>query len=175
MIFRKTAIEGVWEALPEPVYDNRGCFARIACDKEFADNGLLGGFTQCSFSWNKQKGTLRGMHFQIEPYGEHKLVRCTHGAIYDVVVDLRPDSPTYRKWHGQELTHENRIGMYLSPGIAHGFITLKPDTEVLYMMREPYQPGAGSGVNWADPAFNIQWPLEPVCISERDANYPFLN
>lgn len=174
MLFKKTPIEGVWEVHPQPVEDERGSFARLACDREFEENGLMANFSQCSFSWNPHKGTLRGMHFQADPYGEHKLVRCTRGAIYDVVVDLRKDSPTYAKWYGCELTASNRISMYLTPGIAHGFITLEPDTEVLYMMREPYQPGAGRGVNWADPKFGIVWPMTPVRISERDANYSFI-
>lgn len=174
MVFRKIFIAGVWEVEPQPIEDERGSFARIACNEEFEKNGLPANFSQSSFSWNRLAGTLRGMHFQKKPYGEHKLVRCTRGAIYDVVVDLRPDSPNYRQWHGRELTAKNRIAMYLSPGIAHGFITLEPDTEVLYMMREPYQPGYDAGVNWADPAFGIKWPLQPVCMSARDANYPFL-
>lgn len=174
MIFTKTDIAGVWEVRPEPVEDERGCFARIACDMEFARHGLKGGFCQSSFSWNREKGTLRGMHYQREPFGEHKLVRCTRGSIFDVVVDIRPDSPTFKRWHGCRLTDRNRLALYLSPGIAHGFITLEPETEVLYMMREAYKPGAGAGVNWRDPAFGIEWPLQPVCISQRDADYPLL-
>lgn len=172
MVVNKCPIEGVWQISPEPIEDQRGCFARTVCIEELATYGIKAHFAQCSFSLNHLAGTLRGMHFQKEPFGEHKLIRCTRGAIFDVVVDLRPESSTHKRWYGVELTEQNHMAIYLSPGIAHGYITLCDATEVLYMMVEPYKPGASSGVNWQDPAFGIDWPILPVCISAKDANYP---
>lgn len=175
MIFLKTKIPGVYEIQPELLSDERGSFARLSCNEEFIKNGLLAEFSQCSMSWNPRRHTLRGMHFQANPYGEHKLVRCTRGRIWDVALDLRPDSPTRYQWHGQELSESNRIGLYIPPGVAHGFLTLEADCEVLYLMHEPYQPGYGRGVRWNDPCFNLAWPAEPECISDRDANWRFIN
>ena len=174
MIFTSTALAGVWEVRPELVEDERGAFARVSCNEEFAAHGLPAAWSQCSLSWNPRSGTLRGMHYQAEPYGEHKLVRCTRGRIFDVAVDLRQDSPTRFGWHGLELSAINRAALYIPPGVAHGFLTLEDESEVFYQIREPYQPGYGRGVRWDDPAFGIAWPRNPVCISYRDASYPLM-
>lgn len=175
MIFKATPLAGVWEVWPELMEDERGAFARTSCAEEFSSHGLPADWSQCSISWNVKKHTLRGMHYQAAPYGEHKLVRCTMGRIVDVALDLRPDSPTLHQWHALELTAENRTALYIPPGVAHGFLTLEDGCEVYYQIREPYQPGAGRGVRWNDPAFGIQWPANPVCISERDAGYDLIN
>lgn len=174
MIFTPTPLEGVWEIRPELKEDERGAFARISCNQEFASHGLLAAWSQCSISWNPRPGTLRGMHYQAEPYGEHKLVRCTMGRIFDVAVDLRKGSPTLFGWHGLELSSSNRAALYIPPGVAHGFLTLEAGSEVFYQIREPYRPGYGRGVRWNDPAFGIVWPQQPVCMADRDAGYPLM-
>ena len=174
MIFTSTPLAGVWEIRPELKEDERGAFARVSCNEEFAAHGLSAAWSQCSISWNPRSGTLRGMHYQRAPYGEHKLVRCTMGRIFDVAVDLRQDSPTRFGWHGLELSSQNRVALYIPPGVAHGFLTLEDDSEVFYQIREPYQPGYGRGVRWNDPALNITWPRKPVCMSDRDASYPLI-
>lgn len=172
MIVEPTALPGVFVITPELLADERGAFARTYCAEEFRANGLNPQVAQCSVSFNPTAGTLRGMHYQVEPYGEVKLVRCTMGAIYDVVVDLRPESPTYCRWVGAELTAVNRQSLYIPRGLAHGFVTLVEQTEVLYQISVPFQPGAGAGVRWDDPAFGIVWPFAPRLMSERDATYP---
>ena len=171
VIFTPTPLAGVWEIRPELLEDERGAFARTSCNEEFAARGLPAEWSQCSVSWNPRRGTLRGMHYQETPYGEHKLVRCTMGRIFDVAVDLRAGSPTRFAWHGLELSARNRAALYIPPGVAHGFLTLEDDCEVSYQIREPYRPGYARGVRWSDPAFGIQWPERPVCMSERDAGY----
>lgn len=155
----------------EPHPDERGLFARIWCVDELRAHGLDPRIVQSSISYNKQKGTLRGMHYQAEPHEETKSVRCTAGAIYDVAVDLRRSSETYRRWTAVELTAANRRTLYVPRGVAHGFITLTDDAEVLYQMGVAYVPGAARGVRWDDPAFGIEWPMEPRVISERDRTF----
>lgn len=175
MIFTPAILEGVWEIYPEMLCDERGAFARTSCDEEFAKNGLIAGWTQCSISVNPRKGTLRGIHFQKAPHGEHKLVRCTRGRIFDVAVDLRPDSPTYCAWHALELSADNHAALYIPPGVGHGFLTLEDDSEVFYQIHERFQPGCASGVRWNDPSFGINWPRDPICISTRDASYTLVS
>jgi dTDP-4-dehydrorhamnose 3,5-epimerase len=152
--------------------DERGFFARSFCQREFKEHGLNPNLAQCNISYNRAKGTLRGMHFQAAPYREAKLVRCTQGAIHDVIVDIRPDSPTYRGYFAIDLTAEAQNALYVPEGFAHGFLTLEPDTYVFYQMSEFYAPGYGRGFRWNDPAFQIEWPAAVDVISERDAHYP---
>jgi dTDP-4-dehydrorhamnose 3,5-epimerase len=172
MIFSETAIPGVWTLDLERREDSRGFFARTYCEHEFASHGLLTRFVQCNISSNTRRGTLRGMHFQREPRPEVKLVRCTRGAVYDVVVDLRPESPAYCRWMAVELTAENRRALYIPAGIAHGFQTLVDDTELYYHMGEFYDPALAAGVRWNDPAFAIDWPIADPILSDKDTAYP---
>ena len=172
MTFRETKISGVFEVQIEPRNDERGFFARTWCQKEFRDQGLNSGLVQCSVSYNARKGTLRGMHYQAEPFPETKVVRCTRGAIYDVVLDLRPQSPTFKSWIAVVLTAENRDMVYVPEGCAHGFLTLEDRSEVFYQMSDFYSPESARGVRWNDPAFGISWPAEAEVISERDRTYP---
>lgn len=172
MIFHETQLSGVYLIEPERVQDERGFFARVYCEEEFGAKGLHTSFVQCNVSYNQHRGTLRGMHYQADPYGEIKLVRCTMGAIYDVLLDLRPESPTYCQWIAEELSAENRKMFYVPTGIAHGFQTLVDDTEVFYMMGEFYHPQSASGVRWDDPTFAIEWPaVERRIISGKDQAY----
>ena len=157
---------------PELHADERGAFARTYCADELRANGLDPRISQCSTSFNRQAGTLRGLHYQRQPHAEVKLVRCTTGAIFDVAVDLRPGSPTYCRWVGIELTAENRRALYVPEGCAHGFLTLVDGSEVFYQISSPYVAEAGTGVRWDDPAFGVQWPSTPIVIAERDAGYP---
>lgn len=172
MIVEPTTLPGVYVLTPELLTDERGAFARTYSDEEFRARGLDPRIAQCSISVNPTAGTLRGMHHQVEPYGEVKLVRCTMGAIHDVVVDLRPESPTYCRWIAVELTAGNRRALYVPKGLAHGFLTLVDHSEVLYQMSVPHRPDAAAGVRWNDPAFGIAWPFPPARIAERDATYP---
>lgn len=172
MIFTPTPLPGVFVVEPEQKPDERGFFARTWCADEFTRAGLNPALAQCSVSYNHKAGTLRGMHWQAAPHGECKLVRCTSGAIYDVALDLRPDSPAYLKWHAAELSAANRHAYYLPEGIAHGFITLADGAEVLYQISAPQQPQAARGARWNDPAFGIRWPREVSVISSRDRDYP---
>ena len=172
MIFRETKLEGVLEVQVELQADARGFFGRTWCQKEFEDNGLDPTLVQCSISFNARKGTLRGIHYQAEPYAETKLVRCTKGAIYDVVVDLRLDSPTFKKWIAAVLTDSNHHMLYVPEGCGHAFLTLQDDTEVFYQMSQFYNPESARGVRWDDPAFGIVWPEKVEVISERDRTYP---
>lgn len=174
MRFTETSLAGVWVIELELLGDERGWFARTFDEHEFRSRGLDGDVAQCNASFNARRDTLRGMHFQAPPYGESKLVRCVRGAIFDVAVDLRPDSSTYCSWYGLELSAENRRALYMPAGLAHGFQTLAEDSEVLYQMGAPYEPASARGVRWDDPAFAIRWP-EPSgerLISERDSTYP---
>jgi dTDP-4-dehydrorhamnose 3,5-epimerase len=169
-----TPLPGVWAIELERHGDERGWFARTFDRDEFRARGLNPDVVQCNASFNSLRDTLRGMHYQAEPHGEPKLVRCVRGAIFDVAVDLRPDSPTYCRWHGVELTSENGLALYIPAGLAHGFQTLSDDCEVLYQMGHHYVPDAARGVRYDDPAFGIEWP-EPCVerlVSERDASYP---
>jgi dTDP-4-dehydrorhamnose 3,5-epimerase len=175
MIFRETALKGAYEIDLEVHADERGSFARSYCWREFQEHGLDPRIVQCNVSHNGKRGTLRGMHYQAEPNAENKLVRCARGAIYDVIIDLRPESPTYCNWIGVELRArpgQPSTMLYIPHGFAHGFQTLEDDSEVFYQMSEFYAPAAGRGVRWDDPVFRIEWP-EPVrVISERDRTYP---
>lgn len=175
MIFTPTQLNGAFLIEPERISDERGHFARTFDVLEFAGHGLDATIAQCSTSFNPRTGTLRGLHYQAAPHEEAKLVRCTRGAIYDVALDLRPDSPTYLGWHAAELSADNGIGFFIPAGCAHGFQTLAPDSEVLYQISVAYEPGAGRGVRWDDAAFGIAWPEPPPegrTISTRDAQYP---
>lgn len=168
MKFIETALKGAFLIDPELLKDERGFFARTWCRKEFEQHGLNSDWVQCNISYNKRKGTLRGMHYQIVPYAEAKLVRCTMGAIYDVIIDLRPDSATYCQWISAELSAENRKMIYIPQGFAHGFQTLLDSTEVFYQMSEFFAPGYARSVRWNDPQFKIRWPETERTISEKD-------
>jgi dTDP-4-dehydrorhamnose 3,5-epimerase len=168
----QTELQGAWLVDPVPARDERGSFSRLFCAREFADRGLETQFVQHSVSRSHSRGTLRGLHFQQEPHAEIKLVCCQKGAICDVIVDLRPDSPTFRRWQAFELNAENRRLLYVPKGFAHGFQTLRDDVEVLYMISAFYTPEAASGIRYDDPAFAITWPLPPAAMSERDRAWP---
>lgn len=172
MIFRETKLPGVIELRLEIKSDERGFFARTWCRNEFERHGLDPQLVQCSLSFSTLKGTLRGMHYQAAPHAETKLVRCTHGSAYDVLVDLRPQSPTFKNWVALILSAENRNMVYVPHGCAHGFLTLEDKTEVFYQMSQFYDAGSARGVRWDDPAFGIAWPAEVEVISERDRTYP---
>jgi dTDP-4-dehydrorhamnose 3,5-epimerase len=172
MIFTHTAIAGAYIIDPERLEDERGFFARVWCRREFKAQGLNPGLVQCSISFNRKRGTLRGMHYQAPPHAEAKLVRSTSGAIFDVIVDLRPESKTFRQWFSVELSADNRRMLYIPEGMAHGFLTLRDDTEVFYQMSEYYAAEFTRGVRWNDPAFGIRWPANVAVMSERDRNYP---
>ena len=173
MIFAETKLGGAFLVDLERREDERGFFARTWCADEFADHGLVNEVVQANVSWNAQQGTLRGMHFQEPPHAETKLVRCTRGAIYDVIVDLRPDSETYKHWLGVELTDENRRALFVPERFAHGYQTLVPDSEVVYQVSAAYAPDAEGGVRWDDPAFGIEWP-DPgnALLSDKDRSWP---
>lgn len=171
MVFVETALPGVWLVTPDLVEDVRGFFARAWCEREFAAAGLNERWVQCSISFNKKRGTLRGLHYQRAPHQETKLVRCTMGALHDVVVDLRPQSPTFKKHVTVELSAGNRKALYIPGGCAHGFQTLQDDTEVLYHMSEFHAPDHAAGVRWNDPAFAIAWPDGNPILSERDGSF----
>lgn len=172
MRFVPTDIGGVVVVEAEPVTDERGAFARLHCPDEFAAAGHPFVPAQTSLSRNTAALTLRGMHFQAEPHAETKLVRVTRGRAFDVALDLRPDSPTHRRWVAVELSADNARAVLIPEGVAHGFLTLEPDTDVVYQIAPRHQPGQGLGVRWNDPAFAIAWPAAPKVISPRDAAYP---
>jgi dTDP-4-dehydrorhamnose 3,5-epimerase len=172
MTFHETKLPGVFEIHLEPQFDERGLFARSWCQKEFEEHGLNPRLVQCNVSFNVKKGTLRGMHYQEAPSAETKLVRCTQGAIYDVALDLRPNSPTFKDWVATVLNGVNRRMLYIPEGCAHGFLTLEHETEVFYQMSEFYHPEAARGVRWDDPLFHINWPTQIEVISQRDRTYP---
>lgn len=172
MRFTETGLAGAYVIEVEPVTDARGFFARTFCAGEFAERGLATVFVQCNVSGNPIKGTLRGMHFQAAPHAEDKLVRCTRGAIYDVMLDLRPESSTFKQWRGYELSAENHRTVYIPQGFAHGFVTLTADVEIFYQMSQNYHPEAARGVRWNDPAFGIEWPVTAPRVAERDNSYP---
>ncbi len=171
MIFRELEIAGVFLISLEKKEDDRGFFARSFCKKEFAAAGLCTEFVQGNLSFNKKRGTLRGMHYQREPYGEVKVVSCVSGAIYDVVLDIRQESKTFGKWLSIELTMGNRNMLYIPKGIAHGFQTLQDDTTVYYQMGEFYVPAAAAGIKFDDMRFNIKWPLDDKIVSDKDMSY----
>jgi dTDP-4-dehydrorhamnose 3,5-epimerase len=172
MIFTETDLAGAFLVELEKREDERGFFARSWCQKEFSDHGLNARLVQCNISFNKRKGTLRGLHYQAAPHEEAKLVRCTRGALYDVIVDLRPKSPTFKRHFALELTPDNYRMLFIPEGFAHGFQTLEDDTEIFYQMSELFVPGYGRGVRWNDPAFGITWPITPPILNERDGTYP---
>jgi dTDP-4-dehydrorhamnose 3,5-epimerase len=172
MIFVETMLKGAFFIEIEKREDHRGFFARSWCRKEFEEHGLSTLPVQANVSFSAQKGTLRGMHYQMAPFEESKLVRCTRGAIYDVIIDLRPDSPTYKKWIGVELTSDNYKMLYVPEKFAHGFQTLEDNTEASYQVSQFYSPGSERCIRWNDPTFNIQWPLEVQVISDKDKNCP---
>ena len=174
MKFEETKLPGVVEILLERNCDERGFFARSWCQREFREHGLNPDIVQCNLSFNTHKGTLRGIHYQAAPYPEAKLVRCTAGGIYDVVVDLRPQSAKFKEWVGVTLTGANRHMLYVPEGCGHGFLTLEENTEVFYQMSEFYHSELARGVRWNDPALNIVWPAAVEVISERDRTYPNL-
>jgi dTDP-4-dehydrorhamnose 3,5-epimerase len=175
MIFTATPLAGAYVIELEQLTDERGFFARSYCAQEFAARGLGPELRQCSVSFNARKGTLRGMHQQGPPHEEHKLVRCTSGSIFDVIVDIRASSPTCRRWFATELSAANRRALFVPPGFAHGFLSLTDDTEVYYMISVAHAPESSRGFRWNDPAFAIEWPLPPSVISARDAAYPLLD
>lgn len=168
------SLAGVYVVDLARIEDERGFFARSFCQREFAAHGLNPRLAQSNVSFNRTRGTLRGMHYQIAPHAEAKLVRCTQGAIWDVVIDLRRESPTYRRWVGVELSAETRRALYVPEGFAHGFQTLMDDSEILYLMSEFYDPDSARGVRWDDPAIGIDWPIAKPVISDRDRSYPLL-
>jgi dTDP-4-dehydrorhamnose 3,5-epimerase len=171
LAFHPTPLHGVFEVRPQFKSDERGFFARTWCRQEFEDAGLDPALVQCSISFNRRKGTLRGMHYQAAPYAESKLVRCTMGAIYDVILDLRIESPTFKQWTALVLAATNRHMAYVPEGCAHGFLTLEDDTEVFYQMSEFYDAESARGIRWNDPAFRIDWPVPVEVLSERDRTY----
>lgn len=174
MRFVPASLEGAFIVEPELLEDERGCFARSFCRDEFLAHGLDPAVIQCNISFNRRRGTLRGLHYQIKPHEEAKLVRCTRGAVWDVIVDLRDESPTLYRWFAAELTAENRRALYVPRGFAHGFQTLVDDSELFYQMSESYHPESARGVRWDDPAIGITWPLKDPVLSLRDRSYPLL-
>ena len=172
MKFIVLPLEGAFLVELEKFEDERGFFSRSWCKNEFEAAGLNGNLAQCNISFNKRKNTLRGMHYQIKPFEEAKLVRCTMGAIYDVIVDLRISSTTFRKWYAIELSAQNHKMLYIPEGLAHGYLTLAENSEIFYQMCEFYHPECARGIRWNDPAFNIKWPDGKIIISARDSGYP---
>lgn len=172
MRFTETKLKGAFVVEIDKLTDDRGFFARSWCRKEFEAHGLSGRVAQANVSFNRKKGTLRGLHYQIAPYTECKLVRCTRGAVYDAIIDLRPDSPTYKQWTGIELTADNYTMMFIPEDFAHGYQTLSDETEVTYQISEFYTPGSEKGIRFDDPAFNIKWPLKVTTISDKDMTWP---
>jgi dTDP-4-dehydrorhamnose 3,5-epimerase len=171
VIFHKTGLAGAFVIEYEAIADERGFFARTWCQEEFQRQGLNHELAQCNISFNKQRGTLRGMHYQVYPNEEAKLVRCTRGAIYDVIIDLRPSSPTLLSWFGVELSETNNNMLYVPEAFAHGFVTLDDNTEVFYQMSADYHSESARGVRWNDPAFGIHWPIPVEIISQKDMSY----
>ena len=172
MRFIELSVQGAYRIEIEPNRDERGLFARTWCVEEFSKQELVSKIVQCSISFNERSGTLRGLHFQAAPFEEAKVVRCTSGAIYDVVLDLRPSSPTFKQWSAIELTASSRQMVYIPRGVAHGFQTLTNSSETLYMVSESYHPESARGVRWNDPAFKVQWPNADRIISHKDQSYP---
>ena len=172
MNWTESKIKGVWKIQPSVIEDERGFFARIFCEQQFSERNLCAKWKQNSISFNRQAGTLRGLHKQRQPFEEAKLIRCTQGEIIDIALDMRPNSATFLQWESFKLTAENHDSLYLPEGIAHGFQTLKDNTELTYQISETYHPEAAQRYRWNDPAFKIQWPLPVSCISQQDADAP---
>ncbi|MEN6349496.1 MAG: dTDP-4-dehydrorhamnose 3,5-epimerase [Syntrophomonas sp.] len=175
MLFREMPLKGAYLIEPEPRYDERGSMARTFCRREFEAHGLNPFIAQCSLSSNRYRGTIRGLHYQIEPYAETKLLSCIKGAIYDVIIDLRHESPSFGQWTAIELRAADRLLLYVPQGFAHGFQTLENNSEVFYQISQFYQPAFARGLRWNDPAFNIKWPLKLVNISEQDCSWPLFS
>jgi dTDP-4-dehydrorhamnose 3,5-epimerase len=173
--FIETSIEGAWLLESEPRRDERGYFARTWCQREFAARGLVTHIAECATSLSHRAGTLRGLHYQTEPFAQAKLVRCARGAIWDVIVDLRPGSASRLAWFAAELTATSQRMLYVPPGCAHGFVTLADATEVCYQLSEAHQPGSEAGLRWNDPAIGIRWPRSVHAISPRDASWPLVD
>jgi dTDP-4-dehydrorhamnose 3,5-epimerase len=174
MRFTATKLVGAWIDEPQPHEDSRGFFARTYCAREFRGQGLLDNFVQCNTSWNERKGTVRGLHYQLPPSSEVKLVRCTAGSLWDVIVDLRPGSPTYLQHLAVELSARNRLALYIPEMFAHGFQTLEDGTEVFYQMSEFYTPKLAQGIRYSDPKIGVQWPLPATAISDQDLSWTLL-
>lgn len=174
MRFTETRLSGVWLVEPVASGDSRGSFARTFCTQEFEEHGLVTSFVQHSMSHSVMKHTLRGLHFQKAPHQEDKLVSCTRGAIWDVAVDLRPDSPTYLRWTGAVLSEDNRAQLYIPKGFAHGFQSLRDDSVVNYLISTPYSPAASTGVRYDDPAISVSWPAKPSVMSDKDMSWPLM-
>ncbi len=172
MIFTETPLKGAYVIELKKIGDDRGFFARLFCKNEFADFGLNNEIVQINNSLSADKGTLRGMHYQLAPKAEDKIVRCINGSLYDVIIDIREESDTFGQWFGIELSAENRKMLFVPRGFAHGFLTLKENTEAFYLVTEFYGPEQERGIRWNDPKFNIQWPIEPLIISEKDQKHP---
>jgi len=175
MIFKETPLKGAYTIDLEKRGDDRGFFARFFCVNEYEKLGLDNKIVQVNNSTSKDKGTLRGIHYQAAPKSETKIVRCIKGAFYDVIVDLRKDSSTFLRWFGIELNEENRTMLYVPKGFGHGFLTLTDDSEALYLVTEFYEPEYERGLRWNDPAVSIKWPIEPVVISDKDRKHPLFN
>ncbi len=176
MKFQETSVSGALLIEPEAFSDDRGCFMRAYCEKEFNKAGIDLSVVQANLVGSRHRGTLRGMHYQNEPYEEGKLIRCIAGSVFDVVLDIRTGSETYGQWYGAELTGTNRRMLYVPPGCAHGYLTLEDDTEVYYLVSEFYQPGAEQGIRWNDPVFSIDWPIkDDLVMSDKDRAWPDFN
>ncbi len=174
MQFEPTPLKGAWIVTETPIGDERGYFARAFCQKEFEEHGMPSTFVQCNTSFSRDAGTLRGMHYQVDPVPETKFMRCTRGAIYDVIVDMRPESPTYMQHFGIELTPENQKMLFVPAHFAHGFLTLKPDSQAYYLVGGFYAPECERGVRYNDPKLGIEWPVEPKIVSDKDQRWPLL-
>jgi dTDP-4-dehydrorhamnose 3,5-epimerase len=174
MIFQNLPLEGALLIRPNRHADERGYFARTYCRETFLERGLKDCSHQCSVSFNTHRGTLRGLHFQAEPHAETKLIRCARGHVFDVIVDLREESPNFGRWHAEHLNAANGLSLYVPAGFAHGFVTLADDTELIYQMAEPFVPGSAAGIAWNDPDIAIDWPLEPLVMSLKDRSLPTL-
>jgi dTDP-4-dehydrorhamnose 3,5-epimerase len=173
IIFNETNVKGAFLIEPEKFEDHRGFFARSFSQTEFLEHGLRAQFVEAGISFNLRAATVRGMHYQAAPHAQAKLVRCTQGAIYDALIDLRPDSPTYKQWFAHELSAQNRLMLYIPEGCAHGFQTLVDEAEVFYQLSAGYAPASERGVRWNDPVFGITWPVtDGVILNDRDRNYP---
>ena len=172
MIFRETRLKGAFIIELKSHHDSRGFFARTYCRREFEEHGISGDMVQANMATNSKKGTLRGLHYQLKPHQESKLVRCIKGALYDVIVDLRPNSSTYKEWIGVELTEHNQRSLLVPKDFAHGYITLTEDTTAFYMVSQYYSPRSEAGIRWNDPTFGIDWTMDPQCISEKDSSWP---
>lgn len=172
MKFNETPLQGAFTIDLQPFGDERGFFSRLFCAKEFAEHGIDPTVVQANDSRSALKGTLRGLHYQLAPMEETKLVRCINGSVFDVIVDIRPSSPTFKQWFGAELSATNRRMMFVPKGFAHGFLTLTDDAEVIYLVSQYYSKELERGLRWNDPAFNIHWPITPIVVSERDSSHP---